>query len=89
MFEKILSILKTSFNNRLYIEIQRHGEAKETNYENFLLNISSEYNLPIIAGQEVFYIYPDMAEAHDALICIGEKQFVDDKNRFRYNNNII
>ena len=27
-----------------------------------------------------------MAEAHDALICIGEKQFIDDKNRFRYNN---
>ena len=27
-----------------------------------------------------------MSEAHDALICIGEKQFVDDKNRFRYNN---
>ena len=25
-----------------------------------------------------------MAEAHDALICIGEKQFIDDKNRFRY-----
>ena len=86
LFKKILSILKTSFNNRLYIEIQRHGESQETNYENFLLNISSEYNLPIIAGQEVFYIYPDMAEAHDALICIGEKQFVDDKNRFRYND---
>jgi DNA polymerase-3 subunit alpha len=27
-----------------------------------------------------------MYEAHDALICIGEKNFVDDKNRFRYSN---
>ena len=27
-----------------------------------------------------------MAEAHDALICIGEKQFLDDKNRFRFSN---
>ena len=27
-----------------------------------------------------------MYEAHDALICIGEKNFVEDKNRFRYNN---
>ena len=27
-----------------------------------------------------------MFEAHDALICIGEKKFVDDKNRFKYNN---
>ena len=27
-----------------------------------------------------------MAEAHDALICIGEKHFIDDQNRFRYSN---
>ena len=27
-----------------------------------------------------------MAEAHDALICIGEKNFIDDKNRFRYSS---
>jgi DNA polymerase-3 subunit alpha len=27
-----------------------------------------------------------MYEAHDALICIGEKNFVDDKNRFKYSN---
>ena len=27
-----------------------------------------------------------MYEAHDALICIGEKNFVDDETRFRYNN---
>ena len=27
-----------------------------------------------------------MYEAHDALRCIGEKNFVDDKNRFKYSN---
>ena len=27
-----------------------------------------------------------MSEAHDALICIGEKKFVEDKNRFKYSN---
>ena len=36
--------------------------------------------------QEVYYIEPQMAEAHDALICIGEKQFIGDQNRFRYSN---
>ena len=28
-----------------------------------------------------------MAEAHDALICVGEKSFVDDKNRKKFKNN--
>ncbi len=85
-FEQIIKRLRSSFKDRLYIEIQRHGEDQESNYENYLLNVSSSYDLPIIAGQEVYYLDESMAEAHDALICIGEKNFIDDKNRFRYSS---
>ena len=85
-FEQILNTLKKNFSDRLYIEIQRHNEFQEKNFENYLLNISKSLNLPLIATQEIFYLDKDMYEAHDALICIGEKNFVDDKNRFRYNN---
>ena len=84
--EKILNSLKKSFNDRLYIEIQRHNEFQEKNFENFLLKISKTLLLPIIATQEIFYLDEEMYEAHDALICIGEKNFIDDKNRFRYSN---
>ena len=84
--EEILNSLKTSFKDRLYLEIQRHNEFQEKNFENYLLNISKTLQLPLIASQEVFYLNADMYEAHDALICIGEKNFVDDKNRFKYNN---
>jgi len=82
--ENLIKKLKSSFTDRFYIEIQRHGEELEVNYENYLLKLSSSLDLPIIAGQEVYYLDPSMVEAHDALICIGEKRFVDDKNRFRY-----
>jgi DNA polymerase-3 subunit alpha len=85
-FEQILKTLKNSFQNRLYIEIQRHNENQEKNFENYLLNISKSLNLPLIATQEVFYLNEDMFEAHDALVCIGEKNFIDDKNRFKYSN---
>ena len=85
--EEILSILKNNFNeNRLYIEIQRHNEDQEKNFENYLLEISKKLNLPLIASQEIFYLNQDMYEAHDALVCIKEKNFVDDRNRFRYSN---
>ena len=84
--QKILNLLKNSFKDRLYIEIQRHNENQEKNFENFLLNISESLQLPLIATQEIFYLDENMYEAHDALICIGEKSFVDDKNRFRYSN---
>ena len=80
LFEKF----KESFGDRFYLEIQRHNENGEKQYENFLLKASSKFKIPIIASQEIFYIQKDMAEAHDALVCIGEKNFVDDKNRKKY-----
>ncbi len=86
IFEDVIIKLIPHFKDRLYLEILRHSESQEKNYENYLFKISSKFNLPLIAGQEVYYINPDMAEAHDALICIGEKQFVDDQNRFKYSN---
>ena len=84
--EQVLNSLKKSLKDRLYIEIQRHNELQEKNFENYLLNVSKSLQLPLIATQEIFYLNEDMYEAHDALICIGEKNFVDDKNRLKYNN---
>ena len=85
-FEQIINSLKKIFKDRLYLEIQRHNEYQEKNFENYLLNISKSLNLPLIASQEIFYLAEEMYEAHDALICIGEKNFIDDKDRFRYSN---
>ena len=85
-FEKIIKTLKNTFNERMYFEIQRHGENEEKNFENYLLNLSKTQGIPLIATQEVFYLKGDMYEAHDALTCIGEKNFVEDKNRFKYSN---
>ena len=40
----------------------------------------------MIATQDVFYLSNDMYEAHDALKCIGQKEFIDDKNRLKLSN---
>ncbi len=85
-FEKTIKLLKSHFKDRLYLEIQRHGENAEKNFENHLLNVSKIFDIHLIATQEVFYIKNEMYEAHDALTCIGEKNFVEDNNRFKYSN---
>jgi len=85
-FEKIIASLKSNFKDRLYLEIQRHSENEEKNFENYLLNCSKTLDIPLIATQEVFYLKNDMYEAHDALTCIGEKNFIDDNSRFKYSN---
>ena len=85
-FNEIINLLKKEFNDRIYFEIQRHSENEETNFENFILNCSKSLDIPLIATQEVFYINKEMYEAHDALRCIGEKSFIEDKNRFKLSN---
>ena len=85
-FKEIITLLKSHFKDRMYFEIQRHNELEEKNFENHLLNFSMSLDIPLIASQEVYYLKNDMSEAHDALICIGEKNFIDDKNRFKYSD---
>ncbi len=85
-FNELIDLLKKNYDNRIYFEIQRHNENGEENFNNFLLNNSKSLGIPLIATQEVFYLDKNMHEAHDALTCIGEKNFVDDKNRFKLSN---
>ncbi len=85
-FDNSISLLKKSFPQRIYFEIQRHNENLEKNYENYLLKKSKSMDIPLIATQEVFYLNKEMHEAHDALRCIGEKNFIEDKNRFKLSN---
>ena len=85
-FNNSLSLLKKNFVDRIYLEIQRHNENNEKNFEIHILNSSKLFNIPLIASQEIFYIQEDMFEAHDALCCIGNKNFIADKNRFRFSN---
>ena len=78
--------LKSNFGDRFYIEIQRHNDQNELGFEKFNLQKSLELEVPIIATNEVFYLDKDMHEAHDALICIGNKTYVNEKSRIRLSN---
>jgi len=84
--EETVRELKEIFKNRFYLEIQRHNEVGEESYENFIIKLSEISQIPLIATQEVFYLREEMFEAHDALVCIGEKNFVDNPNRLKFSN---
>ncbi len=55
-------------------------------FEKYNLQKSNELDIPIIATHEVYYLDKNMHEAHDALICIGNKTYVNDKNRKKFTN---
>jgi len=82
LYEKI----KSKYDDRFYLEIQRHNDQNELGFEKFNLKNSLELEIPIIATNEVFYLDKDMHEAHDALICIGNKTYVNEKDRIKLSN---
>jgi len=88
-FEEITKLyeeLSFNFGDRFYLEIQRHYDQNEIAFEKYNLKTSLEIKIPIIATNEVYYLKPDMHEAHDALTCIGSKTYVNEKNRIKYSN---
>jgi len=83
---KLYKSLSSKFDDRFYLEIQRHGDQNEIAFEKFNLDQSSKIKIPIIATNEVYYLTQDMHEAHDALTCIGSKTYVNEKNRIKFSN---
>ncbi len=80
---ELYKCLNNNFKDNFYLEIQRHNDQNEKQFEKFNLNQSNKLKLPIIATHEVFYLDKTMYEAHDALICIKNKTYINDKDRFR------
>ena len=80
----LLKKFKKIFNDNFYLEIQRHNDEGEKLFEKFLLSSSEKFQIPIIATHEVFYLEKNMHEAHDAYLCVGEKTYVNVKDRRKY-----
>ena len=81
--------LASIFPNCLYVEIQRHGTGgrlrtpAEEATEPGLVGLAYELELPLVATNTVYYSGPEMAEAHDAFMCIGQGAYVNDPKRQR------
>ncbi len=81
--EALADRLAASFGDRLYVELQRHpGEngqlmAAEAASEGSLVDLAYAKGLPLVATNDVHFPKTTMYEAHDALICIAEKAYVD------------
>lgn len=81
--ERLLLDLKAAFGDRLYVELQRHGEEVEAAAEPGLLELAYRHDVPLVATNDVHFLTRDMHEAHDALLCIasGSQLVQEDRRR--------
>lgn len=71
------------FNDKFYIEIQRHGFEEEIKTEPSFLEIASAFNIPIVATNDVCFASPGNYEPADALGCVLGQTKVIDPDRSR------
>ncbi|MFV1849881.1 MAG: DNA polymerase III subunit alpha [Thalassospira sp.] len=81
--EDCLVQLKDIFGDRLYIELQRHGEEVEDQVEPGLIKLAYDHNVPLVATNNCYFPSVDMYEAHDVFICIGQGAVVGQEERWK------
>ena len=77
-----LEFLKRVFGDRLYVELQRHGDF-DRRHELRMVELAYECDLPLVATNEAFFPTRDDFDAHDALMAVAHNAIVSDDTRFR------
>lgn len=75
--------LQQIYDDRLYIELTRHGLPDERLIEAAALKLAARYNVPIVATNHAYFLDEGMFAAHDAFLCISEGKVVNQDNRRR------
>jgi DNA polymerase III subunit alpha len=76
-----LAALQTLFTGRLYVEISRRGDAVEEAAEAALIDLAYAHDLPLVATNPAFFAEPDFFDAHDAMLCIADGEYVENDDR--------
>ena len=76
-----LDALQGLFDGRLYIELQRHGLAAESQVEPALLDLAYARGLPLVATNAAHFKDASEYKAHAALLCIGQGTTIHDETR--------
>ena len=81
--ERLLAQFAEAFPGRLAVELHRMSQPIERAIEPGLIALADSLSLPLVATNEPFFAKPEMAEAHDALLCIAESRLLSEQDRRR------
>jgi len=76
--------LKSIFDDRLYIELERHDIEEEIISEPVLIEMAYKYDVPLVATNNCMFPIKEMYEAQDILTCIAKSAYVSDTERDNY-----
>ena len=77
----LLDRLARAYGDALAVELQRHGTSFEKSVEPGLIQLADAAGIPLVATNECYFARPEMAEAHDALLCIAQGRTMAEAER--------
>jgi len=83
--ETCLLALKELFGDRLYMEIQRHGQDAEAQTEEAFLDMAYAHDIPLVATNQAYFVGQGMFAPHDALMCMADSTYVTVEERRKFN----
>jgi len=72
------------FGEDFYLELQDNGLEEQKYVNEKLIELSKEFNIPLVATNDVHYLNKEDAEIHDILLCIQTGSKLNDKDRLRF-----
>ncbi|MFI4976936.1 MAG: DNA polymerase III subunit alpha [Caulobacterales bacterium] len=78
-----LAEMRRVFEGRFYVELQRHGLARQAAAEPGLVAWAYEHDAPLVATNDVYYAEAKTYRAHDALLCIADGAYIGQEERRR------
>jgi len=69
-----------------YLEVMDHGIDVENRVKADLLKLGKELKLPLLATNDLHYVFHDDAPAHEALLCVQSGSTLADPKRFKFDN---
>ena len=67
-----------------FLELQNHGIPEQAVVNRHLIEWSKEFDLKMVASNDVHYVKKEHSHAHDSLICIGTQSLLSDTKRMSY-----
>ncbi len=85
---QLIGNFKKVFKQNFLFEIQRINDQNIDVFEKEFINLSKEFDIPLIGSNNIKYANKDDYSAHDALLCIAQKSTINNSQRNTSNENI-
>ncbi len=70
--------------NNFFLELQDSGIPEQKKVNEVLLELSSEYKIPLVATNDVHYLNKEDSKAHDVLLCIQTGSTINEAGRMKF-----